>query len=219
MILQKKFEKCEDFLILYYLYHKKILKTRVICCLSHNLKLTTICLNPYVYKVPENLHSPFLPPILLDHRHSRWCLSYTPHHGIFFYITWLGPPCREHFYQKCCCTVLKFKQKIIMFSVIFLCSQNAIINKAGKNRGFGDGLPNCLLKEHSGPGYKRYNTHDFCQPIRDDRWSTWLDRSNRYRSNQGIVLVVILASINYLFLSIKSWLLGCGVWFDCSIRW
>lgn len=103
-----------------------------------------------------------------------------------------------------------------MFSVIFLRSQNAIINKAEKSRGFGDGLPNCLLKERSGPGYRRYNTHDFIQPIRDDCWSTWLDRSNR--SNQGIVLVVILASSSYLFLSIKSWLLGCGVWFYCFIR-
>ena len=46
MILQKKFEKCENFLILHVYTTSTTktynLKTRVICCLTHNLQLTVI---------------------------------------------------------------------------------------------------------------------------------------------------------------------------------
>ena len=47
IILQTKLKKCYNYvyyltLQVYYFHHKNILKTRGICCLTHNFKLTVI---------------------------------------------------------------------------------------------------------------------------------------------------------------------------------
>ena len=129
--MQKKFKKCKHFLILhvYYFYHKNILKTRVICCLAHNCWLHDM--SKLYCVVSENIHNTPPPPtptamegtFTLDQPHpynfySRGCLSYTPRHRIFCYLTWLGPPWREYFHPKCCCTVYFYAEDNCMFSVI-----------------------------------------------------------------------------------------------------
>ena len=58
-----------------------------------------------VYSSRRHLYPPMEGTFALDHRqhcnfHSRGCLSYSPHHGLFCYLAWLGAPWREYFDQN-----------------------------------------------------------------------------------------------------------------------
>ena len=92
----------------YYFHHKNILKTRVICCLTHNFRLTVIWVNCNVL-FQETFT---IPPPHGDHPHpynfhSRGCLSYTP----------CTPP-EENIFIKNAVALYFYAEDNCMFSVI-----------------------------------------------------------------------------------------------------